>query len=415
MSPAGTADGAGPRPRLLVLASTYPRWQDDHEPGFVHALSRGLSARFDVTVLCPHAPGAAPREVLDGVQVVRYRYAPAALEVLVNDGGIVGNLRRRPWTLLLVPGFVLGQLLALRRLLRAGTDVVHAHWIIPQAFTAALLGLTGTRLPPMLVTSHGADLFALRGGLLSALKRFALRRCQAATVVSTAMLEPIIALGMPADRVQVAPMGVDMSGRFTPDPAVTRSRSELLFVGRLVEKKGLAVLIDALPRVLARHPDVSLTIAGFGPELEARQAQVRALGLDSHVRFLGAVQQDALPALYRRAAMLVAPFVQARSGDREGLGLVSVEALACGCPVVTTRIDAVREVFDGQWPDYMAECGDARSLAEQVCAVLEAPEVAARGVARLQESLRAKFSGEAVAAGYGNLLAGLASRRIMLP
>src|SRR3546814_343096 len=90
------------RPRLLITAPTYPRWPGDPEPAFVHELARRLIDRFEVTVLCPHAKGAAPEEILDGVRVVRYRYAPEHFEVLVNDGGIVTNLRHSPWKWLLV-------------------------------------------------------------------------------------------------------------------------------------------------------------------------------------------------------------------------------------------------------------------------------------------------------------------------
>ena len=102
----------GPRPRLLVLASTYPRWQGDAEPGFVHQLARRLVGAFDVAVLCPHAAGAPTDEEMDGVRVKRYRYAPSRFETLVNDGGIVTNLRRNPVKWLLVPGFLLGQFVA---------------------------------------------------------------------------------------------------------------------------------------------------------------------------------------------------------------------------------------------------------------------------------------------------------------
>ncbi|MDE1885521.1 MAG: glycosyltransferase family 4 protein, partial [Xanthomonadaceae bacterium] len=70
------------KPRLLVLTSMFPRWRDDTEPGFVFELCRRLAARFDVRVLAPHAPGAAMDELMDGVEVVRYRYAPQRLETL---------------------------------------------------------------------------------------------------------------------------------------------------------------------------------------------------------------------------------------------------------------------------------------------------------------------------------------------
>src|SRR5689334_22160597 len=103
------AGGGDALPRLLVLATTYPRWPGDPEPGFVHELSKRLADRFRVVALVPHAPGAKRRECMDGVEVVRYRYAPQRMETLVNDGGIVANLRRAKWKLLLVPGFVLAQ------------------------------------------------------------------------------------------------------------------------------------------------------------------------------------------------------------------------------------------------------------------------------------------------------------------
>lgn len=404
-----TTASADQRPRLLVLASTYPRWTGDHEPGFVHELSKRLAADFAVTVLCPHAPGAKVRETLDNVDVVRYRYAPQRWERLVNDGGIVTNLRNHPWMTMLLPGFLLAQLIyALALGWRRRPQVIHAHWIIPQAFIAAIACSAIPCGPPIVATSHGADLFALNGWLPRRLKEWTLRRCAWATVVSHSMLAPLKTLRMPSGRTSVAPMGVDMS-RFAPDSNVARDSGELLFVGRLVEKKGLRHLIDALPLVIARFPDVRLTVIGFGPELAQRQTQVRELGLQDRVCFQGAVAQDQLPALYRRAAMLVAPFTEAKGGDREGLGLVTVEALACGCPVVTTQIEAVKEVFGGQWPPYLASPGSPASLAESVCRVLDDPTSARNWATAQREQVKARFDWSNVARGYAEALATLRS------
>ncbi|MEO5344537.1 MAG: glycosyltransferase family 4 protein, partial [Gammaproteobacteria bacterium SHHR-1] len=104
--------------KLLVLSSTYPRWANDPEPGFVHELSKRLTARFAVHVLCPHAPGCATQETLDGVQVHRFRYAPSGLETLVQGGGILNNLKQQPWKWLLLPPFLLALLASSWRLTR---------------------------------------------------------------------------------------------------------------------------------------------------------------------------------------------------------------------------------------------------------------------------------------------------------
>lgn len=333
------------RPTLLVLASTYPRWANDHEPGFVHELARRLVSRFRVIVLCPHAAGAAEAQSMDGVEVIRYRYAPEKLEALVNDGGIVANLRRHAWKYLLVPSFVLAQAWHAWHLLRKhDVQVIHAHWLIPQGLLCALLQwLPGPKVPFM-VTSHGADLYGLRGPFLQGLKRYVVRRSARTTVVSKAMRGELERIGADIAKVDIEPMGVDLSTRFSPDARVSRSAHEILFVGRLVEKKGLKFLLDAMPSVLRSQPAAHLTVAGFGPEEAALRAQVAALGLKKQVSFIGAVPQAELPALYRRAAVFVAPFVQAPSGDQEGLGLVLVEALGCGCPVVVSDLPATRDV-----------------------------------------------------------------------
>lgn len=366
---------------LLVLASTYPRWQGDPEPGFVHELSKRLAGGFRVIVLGPHAPGAKLRELLDGVEVVRYRYAPERWETLVNDGGIVTNLKLHRWKLLLVPGFVVMQAWWVWRLCRQErVDVVHAHWLIPQGVIAAWLG------KPFLVTSHGADLYALRSWPLQMLKRFVLRKAQAATVVSSAMRDAVAELGVDLGKVSVVPMGVDMAGLFVLDDEVRRSRSELLFVGRLVEKKGLRYLLDALPAVLSERPDVTLTIAGFGPDKAQLEARSRELGLASVVRFLGAVPQKELPSLYQRAALFVAPFVQAESGDQEGLPVALMEAVACGCPAIAGDVAGLQDIFGDEAQACVVNARDGQALAGAILRQLREPvKAVARSLAMRTE------------------------------
>jgi glycosyltransferase involved in cell wall biosynthesis len=401
------SDAAGGKPVLLVLASTYPRWAGDPEPAFVHELARRLTGEFAVVALVPGAPGARDRETLDGVEVIRFRYAPRRLQTLVNDGGILGNLTRSRWKWLLVPSFVVAQAWCAWRIARRRrVAVVHAHWLLPQGLIAAALGLVMRRPPPFLVTSHGADLFALRGPLLARAKRWVAARAAAITVVSRAMRDTLVDAGTAADRIDVQPMGVDLEHRFTPDAGCERAEADILFVGRLVEKKGLRHLIDALTQIRSDHPGARLLVAGFGPEEAERRQQVARLGLDAHVHFLGAVPQSELPALYRRAAVFVAPFVQARSGDREGLGLVVVEAAGCGCPLVVGDVPAVADVVGADLPATVVAADSPPALAAAISSVLRtAPRPDASQLARLRE----RFDWNAVAARYRRLLAGIAA------
>ena len=391
------------RSTVLVLASTYPRWPNDAEPGFVHELCRRLTAWFDVIALVPDAPGAEPSGLLDGVEVIRYRYAPRRLQTLVNHGGIATNLRRSTWKWLLVPGFLLGQYVAAKRLLKnRRVDIVHAHWLLPQGLIARRLEhASGV---PYLVTSHGGDLFGLRGRALNALKRYVAASSSAMTVVSSAMRDEAGRVGLRPPQIIVLPMGVDMRRRFVIDPAAQRINDELLFVGRLVSKKGLGHLLDAMPAVLAQRPQTILTIAGFGPEESSLKAQARRLDIESSVKFLGAMAQAELPVLYRRASLFVAPFIRDASGNQEGLPVVLMEAIGCGCPVLVGDIAGIRDLLGDTYADVCVKPGDSRALAMAIVKRLENPEQGRLQASVIRKAAADRIDWQNIAGGYANLL-----------
>ncbi|MBI5938601.1 MAG: glycosyltransferase [Betaproteobacteria bacterium] len=396
------------QPRLLVMASTYPRWAGDPEPNFVHALCRRLIPAFEVHVVCPHAPGALPEEMLDGVQVHRFRYAPGRLESLVQDGGILNNLKHYRWKWLLVPLFFAGlgwKTWHLSRRLRPAC--LHAHWIVPQGLVAAGLGLVLRRPAPFLLTSHGGDLFGLRGRLFEWLKRAVIRRAAAITVVSRAMVDEAIRLGATPERVHVMPMGVDFDGLFAADPVEDRRPGEILFVGRLVEKKGLRYLIEAMPAIVERIPAACLKIVGHGPE-EARLRTLAAqLDMTGHIEFIGSLPQTEIPPLYRRASVFVAPFVEAAGGDREGLGLVTVEAIACGCPVIVGDMPMQDSIFEPSEADLRVDPRQVDQLARRIVETLLNSEAAYARTLNMRDRLNSIMGWATVAEAYHRLLSSI--------
>jgi glycosyltransferase involved in cell wall biosynthesis len=255
------------------------------------------------------------------------------------------------------------------------------------------------------VTSHGADLFGLRGKWFARMRRWVIDRASMVTLVSEAMHRRLLT-DQPKAVAAVMPMGVDTRTRFFPDESV-RNQGELLFVGRLVEKKGLHHLLQALPSVLAIHPEVTLSIIGFGPELERLQGTVRELALEPYVRFAGALSQKDLPGHYRRASLFVAPFIEASSGDQEGLGLVVAEAMACSCPVVVGDVPAVRDLVD-EGTGVRVSAANHVALAEVINRLLgDASERAKLGLAA-RRHIEAHFSWDVAAERYAKLLLDLA-------
>ena len=351
---------------ILVLASTYPRWKNDTEPRFVHDLCKQLSSEYRVIALVPHYPGARRKEDMDGVLVQRFRYFLPVGERLAYDGGIIQNLKRNRLKLLLVPFFLISQFIQILVLCRKyKIRLIHAHWVIPQG----LLALLARPLLPgkikVLSTSHGGDLFSLQGRGLQALKRFVFRRSDHVTVVSNAMRDHLEQIGCNSGNVTVQSMGVDLSTRFVPGnrPA---GPNRLIYVGRLVEKKGVATLVTAIHLLKNDFPELRLTIVGDGPEKPALEKLVADFGVNAQIDFAGSQPNENVPQYYQSAGIAVVPSIVAADGDQEGLGLVAVEALGCGCVTIVSDLPALRDVVSDGENGLVFRATDATDLSEKI-------------------------------------------------
>jgi glycosyltransferase involved in cell wall biosynthesis len=393
------------RPRVLVLTSTFPRWENDPEPAFIFELSRRLSDKFEITVLSPRTPGSKKREDMAGLRVVRFPYFFSQWEKLaMHGGGILNQLKTNPAYYLMVPFFLLGQLLAVTRLLRNERfDLIHAHWLVSQGFIAALSLLITRQKIPLLCTSHGGDLFALKGKGLQRLKRWVMDKSAALTVVSKAMKKTVVDMGIVSDKVEVIPMGVDLKGLFTPDPRVPRKTDELLFVGRLVEKKGVQFLLEAMPAVLKKHSTVRLILAGSGPMEQELRQQAQRLQISDRVSFLGMVSQTELPAMYRKATLAIFPFIVAKSGDQEGFGLVQVEAMGCECPIIAGDLPAIHDIVIHEENGLIVESGNIRALADAIIQTLDDKDLRLKLAEKARMQVMERFDWEVIAGKYGKI------------
>lgn len=197
------------RGRILFVTSTFPRWKNDAMPGFVFNLAQDLQELgWRIDVLAPHAPRAAICEILGDVRVKRFRYLwPESAQTVCYEGSSLVSLRTNRWNGAKVPSLVLFELLAiLRSLAREKYDILHSHWILPQGFTGALAAIP-FRVPHVL-TVHGGDVFALRGSIFRAFKRFAIRHADAVTVNSTATETAVREIAPAIRNLRRIPMGV---------------------------------------------------------------------------------------------------------------------------------------------------------------------------------------------------------------
>lgn len=395
------------KPRLLVLTTTFPRWADDHEPPFVYELAWRLTDTFDVTVLAPHAPGAARHETMAGVDVHRFRYAPDRFEKLAYDGGIPTRLRRQPLLALLLPSFLLAQIGAALQLARQQRPtVIHAHWLLPGGLVGAIVKelLPGKR--GLLITAHGADAHLRDRWPIRTLKHLAIDSADTLTFVSRALRDRVRPSVPAGTRLEVASMGVDLYGRYVPghQPPPTAT---LVFAGRLVDKKGVADLLEAIPRVRDRRPDVHLLIAGHGPLAQDLRSHAERLHIDDAVEFLGSIPNDRLPDTLRRANVAVLPFRTADDGDTEGLGLVAVEAMGCGIPVIVGDVPAIHDVVTHAETGWIVPPRDPAKLADAIVQLLDDPALANRLAENARRHAVSTFDWSVAAERYRTLLQAL--------
>jgi glycosyltransferase involved in cell wall biosynthesis len=385
---------------ILVLTSTYPRWKDDVEPAFVSQLCREIARAYRPIVLAPHYPGARRHEFLDGIEVYRFRYFLPSAEHLAYDGGIMNNLKRNPLKFLLVPFFLASQLYWILRLCRGrGVRLIHAHWLIPQGLLAVLARKLGCRRVKLLCTSHGGDLYSMKSGLMNRLKAWVLRHADHVTVVSNAMHRHLLETDRLPASISVQSMGVDLRGTFTPG-AATRRDIDLLFVGRLVEKKGVATLLDAVALLGDGFPDLTLTCIGDGPERQALEQRAAGLGISQRVHFHGAVPNHEIPDYYRSARIAVVPSLVAGDGDQEGLGLVAVEALGCSSTTVVSDLPALQDVVEDRQNGMVFRAGDPADLADKLRQLLGDRALYDRLAGAARQSVTGKFDWQTVGNGY---------------
>ncbi|MEM9914337.1 MAG: glycosyltransferase family 4 protein [Planctomycetota bacterium] len=256
-------------------------------------------------------------------------------------------------------------------------DLVHGHFG-PRGLHAARYLHRGV---PVILTTYGYDVSRLlRDPCWGERYRWLGEHGATFVALSEAMAATLLGVGVPRDKVEVIPLGIDLSRwPYTPRPV---GSARFLFVGRLVPKKGLGRLIEAVAICSRWGMKLSLNVVGGGePAVEAAYIdQARQLGASALIDFVGRVPYEELGEAMRSATALVAPSETAPDGDAEGCPMVLMQAQAVGTPVITTRHAGNAEALPSAAQRFVVDEGDAEGLA-----------AAMRDLIRLEPETRAQL------------------------
>ena len=380
--------------RILYIVSAYSRNEGDVITPWLSETIRRLALRdVQVEVLAPSYRGLGD-QVIEGVTVHRFRYAPGRWEDLTHDQTAPDRVREKPAYLTLVPGYVVAGSVAAARLARSGRfDALHVHWPIPHG----VMGLAAKQASglPLVSTFHGVEL-TWTNRKMPFLKPFLRQLIVQSDAITANSSHTERLIREVADRPVVRiPFGAALQPSAEVDAGRAGDREpgpfRLLFVGRLVERKGLRHLLHAMTS-LPSGRDVVVDVVGDGPERMALESLAGALGVDDRVRFHGFLPDTELSAFMRRADAFVLPAVEDSKGDVEGLGVVLIEALAHGVPVIASASGGIVDIVRHEQTGLLVPPGDPAQLAAAITRLAADPALRQRLAAAGREHVAANFA-----------------------
>ncbi len=361
-----------------MISHMYPSPVNPTGGVFVHEQVKALRDRgHDVRVVSPKGwapPGlrrwaayrdVVPRDTVDGITV----YYPRKVTL---PGGRLGHRN--------ADAFLLGIRTTVRRIHEEWPfDVIHAHMMVPDGWAAARIG--HEMGVPVVGTAHRADVLDVPAEGPKSRMRVAeaIQTLDAVVTVSRAIGDAADAIARPRRPITVVPNGADAEVFLPRDPGEARRRIGIpedglvvSFVGKLVPRKGVDALIEAMGLLAAREGGAPrLVMAGIGELREPLEHRAAALGVAHHITWLGKVPHDDVGWVMSTGDVFVLPSLS------EGLPTVVCEAMACGLPVVATAVDGTPEIVDDPATGLLVQPRDPVGLAAALARVLDDPALRA--------------------------------------
>ncbi len=395
--------GPAPLQRVAYVVSLFPCWS---ETFIVREIAALVESGVDVRIISLKPPSEALVHDDAAALLGRVRHprswaaaAAASLRAAVARplvaGGILARVVADGWR---TPGVLFKSLAALARGLEQAAwlrgfdpDLIHAHWATYPSTVAWALGRLLDK--PFGFTCHAHDIFTERQLLARKIDEAAL-----AVTISRYNVEWLRAnvAGERADRLRVVHCGVDLAhAPWKPDG---RSPNRILAVGRLDPIKGFDTLVAALALLQGRGVAFECRLVGSGPLEAALREQARRAGVDGRIEFAGARPQDVVRAWMDEAALFVLPSQVAPDGNRDGIPVALMEAMASGCAVASTRVSGIPELVEHDVGGLLVEPGDVVALADAMQRLLADPRLRRRLAGGARERVVAGFDARAEAA-----------------
>jgi glycosyltransferase involved in cell wall biosynthesis len=328
--------------KIGVITSAYPEFEDDPHGIFVHRLMKEIVKKgHDVQVLAPYTGGEI-KYSLQGVSVERFNYFyPKKFQMLCGRSGMIDNVKEGYLVKFQVLTFLIFNLINSMKKFR-DRDLIHVQWAIPNGLGALILKkIWGI---PYINTVFGEEIYLSDRYHFNPILKVLINESEKSIAISSETLKNSLDMGFQEEQFEIVPFGVDINFFKNKNVSKDKNKFIILSVGYLIERKGFEYLIKSMKYVV-KEANVELRIIGSGPMEKKLDNLIRELRLEETVKIRKNVSDEELLELYNLSDLFILPSIIDSQGNTEGLGVVILEAMACGLPVIGSNVGGIPDII----------------------------------------------------------------------
>ncbi|MEA2036312.1 MAG: glycosyltransferase family 4 protein [Nanoarchaeota archaeon] len=364
--------------KVCILTTSFPAYKGHFYCQFIFKLTEALSKnKIDVDVVSPfYKESTKKEEKIDKVKVHRFQYLwPVSSQKLVGGGGIPHNLKRG-WLakLELIPFLFFFILKSLRCARKA--DIIHAQWIL-----SGLIGVFIKKIykKPLILSTRGVAVqMASKNKLMKPILRFVLRNCDYITPNNLHHISEIAKLGISTNKISTIPNGIDLKLykprdklKLRKELGINKNTKIILFIGWLIERKGVDYLIKALPKIVEKNKNAILYLIGTGSLKKSIEETAKKLKIDKNLKILQHMPPEKTALWIAAADLFVLPSLS------EGRPNVIYEAMLSETPVVATNIGGTNELIEDGKTGILVVPKDSGAISKKVTKLLQDKKMSA--------------------------------------
>ncbi|MEO0089963.1 MAG: glycosyltransferase family 4 protein [candidate division WOR-3 bacterium] len=363
--------------KILHIATAFARNEKDIiTPWLTETLKRLNEENIHCEVFTSSYLGLKNHQIFN-IPVYRFRYFFKKHERLTHEENVPDRLKKGLFYKFLLIFYLFFGILNLAILLRRKKyDIIHIHWPLPHFFFAYISQFFASKKPKLISSFYGVEFKFLKSALIKSLIKFIIKKSDKITAISNYTSNEIKKYYV--REIKIIPFGAAVKVLAEKAEEKEEKKSDkktILFVGRLVKRKGVNYLILALKEVL-KEIEAKLIIIGDGSERRNLENLTKELELTNYVEFKGFVSDRELAYYYKNCDLFVLPAIIDERGDTEGLGVVLLEAMVYKKPVIASAVGGILDIVKDYENGILVPEKEPQILKEKILEILRNEELA---------------------------------------